>query len=174
MIQTVDFKKQITAQLTPYAPYYSGDELASIIVIKGIAGKAEFDGLAPFSGQDGLALDKSLGRLGWGYGSADTRIWFGILLKSPSLRGLSFQELKLVCEIVDPLVIVALDDSARLALIEAYLSAEDRLPLLFKPGANTTVLGRRFVSVDGFEGALQNMEKKQMVWSQLKNAKVPL
>jgi hypothetical protein len=167
----VDFRANIKTQLESYRPYYCGDELASIIAIKGKPGAAELEHLAPFSGDDGLALDKSFGQLGWGYGSKSTRIWLGILLSPLTLPRLTAEELRYLCEVVDPLTIVALDEPARVALTEAFSSTETGLLVDFHKGTGTEVLGRHFVSVDGFEDALADDSEKQRVWAELKQAR---
>jgi hypothetical protein len=163
-----DFRTIIENQLEPFASYHTGTGLASLVALKGKPGKAELEGGAPFSGGDGLALDKAFGRLGWGLGSMDTRTWFGILLAPLGKPALSPGELRLICEIVDPLAIVALDEIARVALIEAFTSAETGFLADFTPGRQCAVLGRDFVSVEGFEDSLTDEDAKQKVWAQLK------
>jgi hypothetical protein len=164
----VDFRADRERQLADFVAHIVGNPLASLVAVKGTPGAFERDGGAPFSGADGLALDKAFGRLGWGYGSQDTRIWFGILLSLPSGPLLSARELRLICEIVDPLTIVALDDTARLALIDAFASTEKALATTFALGAESAALGRQLVSVEGFEDALADANAKQKAWTQLK------
>ena len=169
----VDFRENITEQLQAYAPYIRGNPLASLIAVKGSPGLAELAGDPPFSGADGLALDKAFGRLGWGFGSHDTRIWFGIVLSRPNHPRLSAQELRLICEIVDPHVIAALDDIARLALIEAFCPVEKSLQADFVSGGEYRVLGRHLVSIEGFEASLADEASKQKAWAQLKRCVFP-
>ena len=164
----VDFHENITQQLKGFSPYISGNPLASLIAIKGIPGSYELAGAPPFSGPDGLALDKVFGRLDWGFGSLDTRVWFGIVLSLPEQPALKPQELRLICELVDPLLIVTLDDPARLAIIETFSPVDEALPTSFPSGAETWVLGRHLVSVEGFEASLGDEASKQKVWKQLK------
>jgi hypothetical protein len=163
----VDFSANRKQQLKAFAAQTSGDVLAPLILIKGKHGVAERAGKPPFSGADGLALDKAIGKLGWGYGSQDTRTWFGILLP------LSAPDLRLICEIIDPLALVALDEEARTALVEAFESVEEGLAKKLTPGAETWVLGRQLVSIEGFEDALSDTAAKQRVWAQLKRCAVP-
>ena len=167
----VDFLKNIAEQLRAYTPYITGSQLASLIAVKGIPGPTEQAGDPPFSGSDGLALDKAFGRLGWGFGSQNTRTWFGIVLSIPNQAMLPTRDLRLVCEIVDPLAIVALDDPARLALIEAFTSENNNIMADFSSGAETHISGRHFISVEGFETALLNEASKQKAWAQLKRSK---
>ncbi|HBT94660.1 MAG TPA: hypothetical protein DEB24_00395 [Coriobacteriia bacterium] len=168
----MDFRETVIENLAPYRPYYSGDELASLVAIKGDPGVAERENGAAFSGEDGTALDKSFGHLGWGYGSKDTRTWFGILIAPIGKTPLTSSELRLLCEIVDPLIIVALDEAARVALNEAFSSHDGKATTTLERGKQATVFGRKLVSVDGFEQALSDDSEKQRVWAQLKQAGV--
>ena len=164
----VDFRGNIEKQLEAYAPYIKGNLLASLVAIKGMSGPAELSGDPPFSSLDGFALDKAFGRLGWGFGSLDTRVWLGIALSVSGRPTLTSQELRYICEVVDPLTIVALDNAARIALIDAFTSAEEGFMADFTSGTETWALGRHLVSVDGFEAALDDEAAKQRVWAQLK------
>jgi len=172
-VATIDYSKTITQQLEAFLPHICGNPLASLVVIKGIPGPREAAGDKPFSGQDGLALDKAFGRLGWGFGSQSTRMWFGIALSPASAPTLSPQSLRSICELIDPLTIVALDDKARLACIEAFSQAEEGFLADFTSGRQTWVLGRHLISVAGFEAALDDDAQKQKVWAQLKRCVPP-
>ncbi|MDR0347251.1 MAG: hypothetical protein LBH56_02625 [Coriobacteriales bacterium] len=168
----------IEEQLAPFTAHITGNPLASLIAVKGLPGPFEQEGKSPFSGQDGLALDRAFGRLGWGYGSRDTRTWLGVLLELPSAlpaqtqaatpAQLSGAGLRLICEIVDPLTIIALDNKAHGALIDAFGAEAEKLAEQFIFGGETRVLGRQLVSVTGFEDALGEEQAKQRVWAQLK------
>jgi hypothetical protein len=182
----IDFRASIKEQLEPFDAHLVGDPLASLMAIKGRVGKAERTGGAPFSGDDGLALDKAFGRLGWGFGSQNTRVWCGVALALPTQASfapkvsrpiqtppvaqtpLAANTLRLICEIIDPLSIVALDDEARLALIAAFESAEEGFLADFTLGSKTQILGRQLISVGNFEDALTDETNKQIVWAQLK------
>jgi hypothetical protein len=166
----MDLQAIIEGRLEPFASYYTGSVLASLIAVKGKPGKAELEGSAPFTGTDGLALDKAFGKLGWGLGSGDTRTWFGVLLAPEGPPELTPGELRLICEIVDPLAIIALDEEARTTLIKAFVSAEEGFLADFTPGGHCEVLGRRLVSVEEFEDSLENEAAKQKAWAQLKQA----
>jgi hypothetical protein len=163
----IDLSTEREQELKAFATQTSGDIFASLVLVKGRAGAAERRGNPPFSGADGLALDKAVGRLGWGYGSRDTRTWFGIVLP------LDARDLRFVCEIIDPLALVALDEEARIALIEAFEPVAEGLAEHFTPGAEAWVLGRQLVSVEGFEDALGDEATKQRVWGQLKRCAFP-
>jgi hypothetical protein len=164
----IDFSIARRQQLKPFAAQVTGNPFASLVLVKGRPNAAEREGAAPFSGADGLALDKAVGRLGWGYGSRDTRVWFGILLP------LAASDLRLLCEIVDPLAIVTLDEEARVALIDALGPDGEGAPARLAPGAQGQILGRRLTSVEGFEDALADEGAKQRAWAQLKRCAFPL
>lgn len=210
-----NIRANIEQQLAGFSPYCSGNVLAAVIAVKGRPGIAEQAGEPVFNGMDGLALDKAFGSLGWGFGSQDTRVWFGLLLAPPGQAALKAQQLRLICEIVDPLVIAALDETARTSLIEAFapikagsppkaiaapkamvtpractppkaiaaakadaapkpgVSLKAGIPADFRIGTETYVMGRRLVSVDGFEDALADEMSKQRVWAQLKRCRAP-
>jgi len=169
----IDLRSNIAEQLKAYTPYIRGNVLASLIAIKGTPGPAELAGKQPFSGTDGLALDKAFGHLGWGFGSQSTRIWLGILPNLPGLPTLGPSELRLVCEIVDPLAIVTLDEAARLAIIETFSAVNKNMKADLKPGAECRILGRQIVSVEGFEESLADEDAKQKAWAQLKRCLPP-
>jgi hypothetical protein len=164
----MDFRANIRHQLEPFALYIDGNPLASLMALKGRPGASELADGAPFSGDDGLALDKAFGRLGWGYGSRDTRIWLGVLLAPNGHPPLEASKLRLICEIVDPLAIVALDEKARTALIDAFSSDDATLSMGLAPSAEAWAFGRHLTSVEGFEDALADAAAKQKVWAQLK------
>jgi hypothetical protein len=151
--------------LQPFAGYLAGCPETLVLVIKGQAGAAEAGGGKPFSGPDGEALDKALSALGWSAGG-----WLGVLLTAPGLEPLSAEQLRLLCEIVDPLLIIALDEVARQSLREAFARPRPGLAADFEPGARSQMLGRVFVSVDGFESSLADQAAKQRCWAQLKQA----
>ncbi|MDR2197773.1 MAG: hypothetical protein LBO07_07435 [Coriobacteriales bacterium] len=162
----LDFRRSLESQLAPYRPYLKGEVAAHVVLVKGVAGAAEWAGRAPFSGEDGEALEKALVALGWPKGS-----WCGILVAPvapPGIASLQPGELRLTCEIIDPQVIVALDEPARQALAAAFGPET-----VLAPGAQTLVQGRNLISVAGFEEALGDANAKQRVWAQLKRAVPP-
>jgi len=169
----IDFRTSIAEQLEAYAPYIRGNVLASLIAVKGIPGPAELAGNPPFSGADGLALDKAFGRLGWGFGSQGTRIWLGVMTCLPSGPELLSTDLRLICEIVDPLAIVTLDEPARLAVIDAFRPVCKTLKTDLSPGSEGRILGRHVLSVSGFEQSLAHENSKQRAWAQLKRCLPP-
>jgi len=169
----VDLRSIIAEQLAPFAPYIRGNALASLVAIKGIPGSAELAGNPPFSGADGFALDKAFGRLNWGFGSQGTRVWLGIVLSALGYPELSPADLRLVLEIVDPLAIVVLDETARLKIIDAFESVDKALRTDFNSGTEHWILGRHVLSVEEFEQSLAQESLKQRAWGQLKRCQPP-
>jgi hypothetical protein len=165
-------KESLEAQLAPYRAYVSGEILASVLVVKGTAGAAERAGGAPVSGAVGEALEKALAAGGWPMGS-----WCGLLLAplDPGVNPLEPAEFRLLCEIIDPQVLITLDEEAERALVLAFASQGEKLggassTLDSRPGAQTSVLGRRVIRVENFEEALGDADAKQRPWAQLKTA----
>ena len=160
---TLDFVALRTVELEPWLPYVYGNRFASIVAVKGEAGEAEREG-KPFFGEDAEALENAFVSLGWGFNS-----WCGVTLEVSDKDTLSALELRMIVEIIDPQVVVALDRRALLMLQEGY--GDELLPEIPSPGKKTTLLGRTFVYVDGFEVALASDdegEAKRRVWRELK------
>lgn len=169
----MDFRMNITQQLEAYSCFLEGNPLASLVAVKGVRGLAEAAGKPAFSGEDGLALDKAFGALGWGFGSRDTRMWLGIMLFVDNRTSLDPEDLRMICETVDPLCIVALDDKARISCIKAFAPTGAGSMAGFALGSEVWILGRHLVSVDGFEASLGSEASKQRVWAQLKRCVPP-
>ena len=165
---SADLAASISAQLEAYTRYITGNQLGVILAVKGIPGAAESAGLPAFSGVDGAALEKAFVALGWGQ-----QCWLGVMLRPSGAPRLDAMELRRLIEIVDPLVVVSLDEFARLTLIESFSSTETGLLASFLASSTEMVLGRRFVSIDGFEASLADAQKKQLAWAQLKEAERP-
>ena len=105
----------LTAQLKPFLAYLAGQALSDVLLVKGHPGSVERDSGVPFSGADRAALIAALAALGWGEDN-----WCGVLLEPPAQAALSPAELRLVIEINDPELVMALDDPARQALLKAF------------------------------------------------------
>ena len=156
-----------------------------LLAVKGRRGLAEEARGRPFSGQDGKALGSACERLGW-----EIQSCCGVLLaplgpKAETLEGngegeikrnagaeaetLKGERLRLLIEILDPMVIVALDKDAYQALSEMFASAEGA-PVKWAFETAAEVQGRLLVSIEGFEAALNSEAGKQRVWRQLKQA----
>ena len=152
-----------------------------MLAVKGWRGEAEEAGGKPLSGFDGKALERAFERLEW---TTDT--WCGILLTPVGAEPLNGDHLRRFIEILDPTVIVALDDAAYRALSEVLSEAfvgnisnevslrQNSIEVSPKQNPKTTdAQGRLLVSVNGFEAALNSLNleaDKQRVWWQLKQA----
>ncbi|MDZ4168706.1 MAG: uracil-DNA glycosylase family protein [Coriobacteriia bacterium] len=140
---------------------WSGDPLASVVVVKGSPGPAEACGGPALSGADGEALHKALEALGW-----DPPLAF-MTLSSP-ISGLDdgarAARLRLQVEAIDPRVVIALDAVAADDLARAF-----EIPSL-KAGSPVVSDGRRIVVLSGFEASLGDERLKRTVWRELKAA----
>jgi hypothetical protein len=182
-----DFGLLITQQLKPFAAQVVGNPLAVVLAVTA----------RPLSAAAAEALEKALIALGWGehswcglaLGIDEHGTWSEKAALAPMVcpphkarageptpycpQLLASGELRLVVEIVDPLAVLALDEDARRALMTAFASEELGLLTEFSAGSSRSVLGRNFVSVDGFEAALSDAQRKQVIWAQLKHCKRP-
>ncbi|MDP2181774.1 MAG: hypothetical protein Q8K99_04300 [Actinomycetota bacterium] len=143
---------------------WSGDVLASVMLVKGLPGPAEATGGAALSGADGAAADKALEALG--HGSARV---FRMLSRPES--GIDFaaraQRLRGALEAVDPGLAIALDAEAAEDLAAVLGLARSRF------GTAEHVMGRTFVAVDGLEASLADGVRKKRVWKQFQAATAP-
>jgi hypothetical protein len=124
---------------------WSGAVLAEVALVKGLSGPAEVSGGAALSGPDGEAAGKALVALGWPDGS-----WFATVSRSePDIDAARrAARLRLQLEAVDPLVVIALDETAAADVAEAF-----ELPRPAAPGHPVTAYGRRLVTVQGLASA---------------------
>jgi hypothetical protein len=140
-----------------------GALMASVAVVKGLAGPAEAAGGDALSGADGEAADKALAALGWP--AAD--IFYTLSRPEPGLdperRG---DRLRQQIEAVDPQLVLALDEAAAADLAQAFGIADLRF------GVEARAAGRRMVAVDGLEASLGEPARKRRVWEQLQAAKL--
>ncbi|MDR0459312.1 MAG: hypothetical protein LBG68_02460 [Coriobacteriales bacterium] len=163
--------------LQPFKAYLAGSPGADVLLIKGLAGAAELAGKAVLSGKDGKALQAALTSLGWG-----TDNWCAIICSPPDYPILSAGQLHQLIEILDPLLIITLDASARQktqdALVEssnsrqtadqAALLSLTTTPAAWRAGAEIYLMGRHLLALDDFESSLENNSSKQRVWAELK------
>lgn len=176
----IDFEKVQSQLLSPFTRYINGKHFASIVAIRtqpeaavqaSVKARAETGSpdqrLAHF-GADGDALEKAFIALGW-----SRNCWLGVTLEPDDAQPLDADRLRELLEIVDPLVIVTLDEKARKTLIASYRAEDPGLSKSFLPGTMQSILGRRFVSVEDFSAALSDSRKKQLAWAQLKQVKRP-
>lgn len=163
--------------LQPFKAYLAGSPGADVLLIKGLAGVAELAGKAVLSGKDGQALQAALTSLGWG-----TDNWCAILCSPPDLPSLSTGQLHQLIEILDPLLIITLDTSARQKTQDALVDSSNSkqtadqaamlslttTPAVWRAGAEIYLLGRHLLALDDFESSLENNSSKQRVWAELK------
>ncbi|MDR3307940.1 MAG: hypothetical protein LBS58_03450 [Coriobacteriales bacterium] len=157
----VDFTAIATQQLEPFAGSVIGNPLGTVVAVKGEGGRG-------FSADESVALDKAFVALDWGDGA-----WCGVLLRAEGVPALDAAALRLVIEVVDPLVVVALDEAARRVLVDAFTGAETGFPVDVAPGRSVYCAGRLLVSVDGFEASLDDEARKQRAWAQFKQCRRP-
>ncbi len=158
------FEASVRAQLGASARrHLAGSLLPAILFVKGRAGSCETAGGGILSGPDGEALVKALPRLGF-----HPEEWCACLLVLPDGSALVDDDLVGVIGVLDPLVTVALDGDATLAVTRAL-----GLPRAPRPLAPVTHLARPVVSVDGFETMLSTQDGKRRAWEQLRVARRP-
>lgn len=140
---------------------WSGSPVADVVVVKGYPGPTERDGGVALSGPDGSAVDAALQRLGWGSGDV-----FRTLSRTCGEDDAASvaARLRLQVEAVDPRLVIALDADAASDLERAF----DAPRLRF--GVEATVMGRRFLALDGLEASLSDERRKRVVWEQMKSA----
>jgi len=195
----VRYQAGVENQLLPYKDHLSSSSVCEVLLIKGTPGSAELSGAAPFSGADGKALSAALESLGWG-----TDNWVGIITKLPvpalspepnaqiSSRELTPYQLRLIIEVIDPQLIIALDEKAHHDVMAAmavnseindFVAADHTsgdatqgqrsypqkaTPALWRAGEKTLLSGRLLLIVSDFENSLSDDRSKQQVWAQLK------
>ena len=157
---------QTTAQLDALCAKgvrLGGNAYSPIVLIKGELNQEEQAGGELLAGKDGAALRSALVAIG--YEPDD----FCTLSAADSIDTALFTE---VLEVLDPEVVVLLDDTARDVMRESYADAlaaiEDFNTAMLMPGLVAHVLGRRVLALDGFEAALSNAQDKQRMWAYLK------
>lgn len=145
----------------------SGSAMATVCVLKGELSAGEREGEALLAGADGDALRASFQRLGYddgewaalstvvsGAGEGRTGAW------SPAAP----EALAWAIEVVDPEVVIAEDEAAERALCAAWGQRPDWLA----SHEVRWLAGRRALSLGGFEGALDDVPSKRVMWNRLK------
>ena len=161
-----DTQKARAQALEPFDAYLSRNAEqateAMVLAIKGKRGHAEEAEGTPLSGRDGAALASAFERLEW-----NERDWCGAVLSPREAPLLTGECLRLFIEVLDPMIVVTLDEEARKEVIQALGREAERADGLRK---TIEIQGRLLVNVDGFEAALDSEIDKQHVWQQLKQA----
>ena len=147
----------------------AGNACSSVLLVKGEPGPAEksdpHGGL--LQGPDGVALRAALGALG--YAPED---WAGLACWNTRGESLDPALLRLAVTTIDPATVVACDATAAEMLRNAY--ADDLAALqsleeaLFIEGHLVRIAGMRALKLGGFEAALADSHKKQIMWARLK------
>lgn len=140
-----------------------GNAFARVLFVKGEATPAEdADPSTLLSGADGKALRASLVALGY-----RPEAWAGLLSK-----GIEASTLRRAIVVIDPDTLVACDEAAADALRNAYaddLASQERLDAaMLAPGVLVRLRGMRVMNLGGFEAALADARKKQVMWARLK------
>lgn len=144
-------------------PHFAGELAGLFMAVKGVPGAAERAGGQIMSGDDGEALRKSLGRLGFD----ESQVCYCLVELADGSR-MAPADLRRAVETVDPIVVVTLDAAARQAFCEAFGLSQ---PPAF--GEKVRVRGYIYVAVEDFEEALATQEGKRAAWAQLKAAARP-
>lgn len=145
----------------------AGNAFSSVLLLKGLPNEAEKNGEAPLSGADGGALRAALTALG--YAPED---WCALLACDGEGTPLAGETLRLAVCALDPATLVACDDQAASVLREAYADElaqrVDFDEAMLAPGRVVLLLGMRVMVLDGFEAALGDAHRKQVMWARLK------
>lgn len=145
----------------------AGNAFSQVLLVKGEPGEAERAGGALLSGPDGKALRAALQALG--YAPED---WVGLATWNDA-GGQHDQELmrEALCAL-DPATVIACDERAAAALRETYadeLAVLERFEeAMMAEGVVVLVAGMRMVNLGGFEAALGDARRKQVMWGRLK------
>lgn len=155
-----------------------GNGFSPVLLIKGEVGVTEVVSGAVLDEAEDAALRAALLRLG--YAPEDFCVLAAVY--GPGEEGaapapdvgepLAADLLREAVEALDPEAVVLLDDAATAVMREAYsdaLAAIDQFEVaMLEPGLVANVLGRRVLSLGGFETALADAASKQRVWAYLK------
>ena len=171
-------KRQELESLEGRGVVIAGNALSVIVLVKGDLNQEERAGGELLGGADGAALRAALLRLGYDpedfcalsavAGAGDPMIASSLPVGAPLPPEL-FRE---ALEALDPEAVVLLDDVAVEVMREAYADAlaviEQFEVAMLEPGLVAHVLGRRVLSLGGFEASLADAKAKQRTWAYLK------
>lgn len=139
----------------------AGNATSTVLFVKGELSPAEQAGAELLSGADGKALRAALIKLG--YAPED---WAAIRANvDPAL-------FRRAVAVLDPSTLVMCDEAAATLVRDAF--ADDLVGLLdlqsalLSPGWVVRVVGMRMLNLGGFEQALADAKKKQLMWAYLK------
>ncbi|MCL2136322.1 MAG: hypothetical protein FWH40_02175 [Coriobacteriia bacterium] len=184
------YQRGLSDQLGPFSAYLAGQAASDIVLVKGICGPIELAGGPPFSGPDSAAVSAALASLGWGEDN-----WCGVLTQPSHQAKLSDEELRLIIEVIDPQLIIGMDQAAGISIAAAlsYQGPEglyadkgegqannqqaeikfddNKPPRAINAGEPIQYFNRQILVLSGFEAALSDDLAKQKVWAQLKTIK---
>ena len=162
--------------LTAQGVWMEGNAFSPVVLVKGQLNDAEAAGGSLLAGADGTALRASLAAIG--YAPEDFCALSAVAQASdepaavPAGEPLPQALFREALEALDPEAVILLDTVAADLMREAYADAlvviEDFDEAMLKPGLVAHVLGRRVLTLDGFEAALADKAEKQRMWAYLK------
>ena len=162
--------------LTVQGVWMEGNAFSPVVLVKGQLNDAEAAGGSLLAGADGTALRASLAAIG--YAPEDFCALSAVAQTSdepaaaPAGEPLPQALFREALEALDPEAVILLDTVAADLMREAYADAlvviEDFDEAMLKPGLVAHVLGRRVLTLDGFEAALADKAEKQRMWAYLK------
>lgn len=162
--------------LTAQGVWMEGNAFSPVVLVKGQLNDAEAAGGSLLAGADGTALRASLAAIG--YAPEDFCALSAVAQASdepaaaPAGEPLPQTLFREALEALDPEAVILLDTVAADLMREAYADAlvviEDFDEAMLKPGLVAHVLGRRVLTLDGFEAALADKAEKQRMWAYLK------
>lgn len=162
--------------LTAQGVWMEGNAFSPVVLVKGQLNDAEAAGGSLLAGADGTALRASLTAIG--YAPEDFCALSAVAQASdepaaaPAGEPLPQALFREALEALDPEAVILLDTVAADLMREAYADAlvviEDFDEAMLKPGLVAHVLGRRVLTLDGFEAALADKAEKQRMWAYLK------
>ena len=151
----------------------AGNAYSPVLLVKGDLNEDERSGGVLLAGADGRALRAALSAIGWApedfcalaaVAGAEAAGAPAGPLPAPLFRD--------ALEALDPEAVILLDEAAAAAMREAYAAdlalIDDFDTATLKPGLVAHVLGGRALTLGGFEEALVDSHKKQVVWASLK------
>ncbi|MBF4509238.1 MAG: hypothetical protein ISP10_01980 [Aeromicrobium sp.] len=134
-----------------------GDELADVLLVKGVPGPSDVEAGRALAGADGEAAGKALDALGM-----PAARFFACTRPAEVDPELLRQRLRLLIEAVDPRTIVALDRTAGDDVAASFAGVTPA------SGVPANVGGRVLLIVDGLEASLADEAAKRRVWRQFK------
>lgn len=145
-----------------------GNAFSAVVLAKGELSPEERNGAELLSGPDGVALRKSLSRLGY-----EPEDWCTLFLPAPGSAGaLEASVVRETLAALDPATLVCCDDAAAQTVRDAFadnLASLQSLPeAMLEPGYVVYVRGVRVLALGGFAAALGDQRQKQVMWAWLK------